>query len=333
MSNVPNRFVDDWGTSLGHGSVCGLTNEWNMGVDRQGCNKRVLFVCPNFFNGDPFDPENENRPLPVWIKDHEPGGGNGNHSYYEVVWEKKVNVGSWMFKHKLKTSNKYPWLMLYLRANATRGLFLELGAAPLVWGTVHPPFHITPKDRKIYRNDTANFPYLAYHYYCAPGNAKHLEQLVSTCDPYNNPQAQEIFQLLLDPIWGAYGYPTQKEDGWVGDPRIWELDVGGTSSRLYFYQDPSTPPTKRIWTSIDNGTKIFFSAQDEVAEWTVPRNYTSKLGNVLGPEDYGPASRWLNLIHQALNSNTSSQISLVVQMFEATKAMFRICCIRLLNTK
>ena len=29
-------------------------------------------------------------------------------------------------------------------------------------------------------------------------------------------------------------------------------------------------------------------------------------GNVLGPEDSGPASTWLNLIHQALNSNTSS---------------------------
>lgn len=42
-------------------------------------------------------------------------------SRFEVVWEKKVNVGSWMFKHKLKTSKKYPWLMLYLRADATRG--------------------------------------------------------------------------------------------------------------------------------------------------------------------------------------------------------------------
>ncbi|KAG4921740.1 hypothetical protein JHK82_050687 [Glycine max] len=248
MSNVPNRFVDDWGTSLGHGSVCGLKNEWNMGVDRQGCNKRVLFVCPNFFNGDPFDPENENRPLPVWIKDHEP--------------EKDIETTK-----------------LVIEAIKKEGASAIGATAPLVWGTVHPPFHITPEDRKIYRNDTANFPYLAYHYYCAPGNAKHLEQLVSTCDPYNNPQAQEIFQLLLDPIWGAYGYPTQKEDGWVGDPRIWELDVGGTSIRLYFYQ--------------------------------VPRNYTSKLGNVLGPKDYGPASRWLNLIHQALNSNTSSQSELI----------------------
>ncbi|TKY52408.1 hypothetical protein E2542_SST23930 [Spatholobus suberectus] len=42
-------------------------------------------------------------------------------SYYEVVWEKKVNVGSWVLKHKLKTSKKYPWLMLYLRADATKG--------------------------------------------------------------------------------------------------------------------------------------------------------------------------------------------------------------------
>jgi len=24
MSNVPNRFMDDWGTSLGHGSVYGF---------------------------------------------------------------------------------------------------------------------------------------------------------------------------------------------------------------------------------------------------------------------------------------------------------------------
>lgn len=42
-------------------------------------------------------------------------------SFYEVVWEKKVGIGSWVFRHKLKTSNKYPWLMLYLRADATQG--------------------------------------------------------------------------------------------------------------------------------------------------------------------------------------------------------------------
>ncbi|XP_061346449.1 endo-1,3;1,4-beta-D-glucanase-like [Gastrolobium bilobum] len=27
-------------------------------------------VVPDFFNGDPFDFDNVNRPLPIWIKDH-----------------------------------------------------------------------------------------------------------------------------------------------------------------------------------------------------------------------------------------------------------------------
>lgn len=99
-----------------------------------------------------------------------------------------------------------------------------------------PPFHITPNNTKIYRNDTAHFPYSAYHYYCGPGNAQYLEKPYSTCDPYSNPQAQELVQLLPHPIWAEYGYPTKQGDGWIGDARTWELDVGGLSSRLYFYQ-------------------------------------------------------------------------------------------------
>ncbi|KAK6941147.1 hypothetical protein RJ641_030678 [Dillenia turbinata] len=262
-------------------------------------------------------------------------------SFYEVVWEKKIGSGSWEFRHKLKTSKKYPWLMLYLRADATRGysggyhyetrgmlktlpkspnfkvrlrLDVKQGGGPKsqfylidmgscwkndgspcdgdvltdvtrysemiinpdtpAWCSPTsliscPPYHITPDNKKIYRNDTANFPYGAYHYYCAPGNAKYLEQPVSTCDPYSNPQAQEIVQLLPHPIWAEYGFPTRRGDGWVGDARTWELDVGGLAGRLYFYQDPCTPPAKRIWTSLDSGTEIFISDKDEIAEWTL----------------------------------------------------------------
>ncbi|GAV64084.1 hypothetical protein CFOL_v3_07602 [Cephalotus follicularis] len=262
-------------------------------------------------------------------------------SFYEVVWEKKVGSGSWVFNHTLKTSKKYPWLMLYLRADATNGfsggyhyatrgmlkilpesdnfkvrltLDVKKGGGPksqfylidigscwkndgrpcdgdvltdvtrysemiinpetAAWCSSSnlgncPPYHITPKNTKIHRNDTANFPYGAYHLYCAPGNAQHLEQPASTCDPYSNPQAQELLQLLPHPIWAEYGYPTKQGDGWVGDARTWELDVGGLSSRLYFYQDPNTLPARRIWTSIDTGTEIFVSDRDEEAEWTI----------------------------------------------------------------
>ncbi|KAL7227016.1 hypothetical protein ACSBR1_021979 [Camellia fascicularis] len=268
-------------------------------------------------------------------------GGISGISYFEVVWEKKVGVGSWVFSHKLQTSKLYPWLMLYLRADATKGFsggyhydtrgmlktlpespnfkvrltldvkqgggpksqfyLIDIGScwknngAPCdgdvltditrysemiinpnteAWCSSTslgncPPFHITPNNTKIYRNDTANFPYSAYHYYCAPGNARHLEKPYSTCDPYSNPQAQELLQLLPHPIWAEYGYPTKQGDGWVGDARTWELNVGGLSSRLYFYQDPGTAPARRIWTSLDVGTEIFVSDKDEVAEWTL----------------------------------------------------------------
>ncbi|GAA0146577.1 hypothetical protein LIER_06498 [Lithospermum erythrorhizon] len=275
------------------------------------------------------------------------GGFNGTYdlssgdSYFEVVWEKKVGFGSWVFRHKLKTTKTYPWLMLYLRADATKGFsggyhydtrgmlktlpespnfkvklsldvingggpksqfyLIDMGSCwknngkpcdgdlltdvtrysemiinpdTAAWcdpkNIVNcPPYHITPNNTKIHRNDTAHFPYAAYHYYCAPGNAKHLEKPYSLCDPYSNPHAQELVQLLPHPIWADYGYPTKQGEGWIGDGRTWELNVGGLSSRLFFYQDPGTTPARRIWTSLDVGTEIFVSDKDEVAEWTL----------------------------------------------------------------
>ncbi|KAJ0101797.1 hypothetical protein Patl1_04966 [Pistacia atlantica] len=51
--------------------------------------------------------------------------GNGT-SYYSVTWEKDIGKGSWIYHHLLKTSPKYPWLMLYLRADATTGILWRL---------------------------------------------------------------------------------------------------------------------------------------------------------------------------------------------------------------
>ncbi|KAM7495757.1 hypothetical protein LguiA_020171 [Lonicera macranthoides] len=358
------------------GSLCQVSdnpNPWQfwMVMLKNGNYDTLSGLCPeNGKKGAPFKPGRfpcfgdgcMNQPLfyhqPTTFSDSNGtmrGGFNGTYelgsaaaagvsdgiSYFEVVWEKKVGIGSWVFSHRLKTSKLYPWLMLYLRADATKGfsggyhydtrgmlktlpespnfkvrfsLDVKKGGGPKsqfylidmgscwknngkpcdgdvltdvtrysemiinpetpAWCSPTglsncPPFHITPNNTKIHRNDTAHFPYSAYHYYCSPGNAKHLEQPNSTCDPYSNPQAQELVQLLPHPIWAEYGYPTKQGDGWVGDARTWELDVGGLSSRLYFYQDPGTTPAIRIWTSLDVGTEIFVSDKDEEAEWTL----------------------------------------------------------------
>ncbi|KAL8040796.1 hypothetical protein ABFX02_10G122600 [Erythranthe guttata] len=303
-----------------------------------GCmNQPVFFHQPTFLDAD-------GTTMKGWFNGtyDDLRSSSNSMSYFEVVWEKKIGSGSsWVFSHKLRTSKKYPWLMLYLRADATSGysggyhydtrgmlkilpespnfkvkmrLDIKQGGGPksqfylidigscwknngtpcngdvltdvtrysemiinpqtAAWCSPTnigncPPYHITPNNTKILRNDTKNFPYGAYHYYCAPGNAQHLEKPYSTCDPYSNPQAQELVQLLPHPIWEEYGYPTKQGHGWVGDGRNWELDVGRLSSRLYFYQDPGTAPARRIWTSLDVGTEIFVTDQEEVAEWTL----------------------------------------------------------------
>lgn len=47
--------------------------------------------------------------------------GGSNRSFYSVTWEKELGKGSWVFHHVLRTSVKYPWLMLYLRSDASTG--------------------------------------------------------------------------------------------------------------------------------------------------------------------------------------------------------------------
>uniref|UniRef100_A0A0D9WEI5 DUF7705 domain-containing protein n=1 Tax=Leersia perrieri TaxID=77586 RepID=A0A0D9WEI5_9ORYZ len=267
--------------------------------------------------------------------------GTRDVSYYSVTWEKEIGGdGGWVFHHKLRTSPKYPWLMLYLRSDATTGfsggyhyetrgmtkivpespnfkvrvtLEVKQGGGPNSqfylmdmgscwkndgrpcdgdattdvtrysemiinpetpsWCTPRrieecPPWHTFRNGTRVHRTDAARFPYAAYHVYCSPGNARAAVQPTTYCDPYSNPQPQEIMQLVPHPVWGEFGYPTAKGQGWIGDPRTWELDVGALSQALYFYQDPGTPPAKRRWSSLDVGTEIYVSSHAE-AEWTL----------------------------------------------------------------
>ncbi|KAK4259537.1 hypothetical protein QN277_005859 [Acacia crassicarpa] len=269
------------------------------------------------------------------------GGSLGqNKSYYSVTWQKEIGKGSWTLHHVLRTTVKYPWLMLYLRSDATSGFsggyhyptrgmskiipespnfkvrftlnvlegggsnsqfyLMDIGSCwknngqpcdgdvttdvtrysemiinPNITSWCHkdnlkvcPPYHTLPNGTRVDRTDTFHFPYEAYHMYCSPGNAEHLEVPYSLCDPYSNPQPQEIVQILPHPVWADYGYPTKQGQGWIGDPRTWELDVGRLSHSLYFYQEPGASPARRQWSSVNIGTEIFKEA-NQTAIWTV----------------------------------------------------------------
>lgn len=47
--------------------------------------------------------------------------GTKDQSFFSVSWQKNLETNSWVLSHKLTTSSKYPWLMLYLRADAAKG--------------------------------------------------------------------------------------------------------------------------------------------------------------------------------------------------------------------
>ncbi|KAH8968635.1 hypothetical protein BDL97_03G137900 [Sphagnum fallax] len=120
-----------------------------------------------------------------------------------------------------------------------------------------PPYHVSINGTKIYREDTTGFPYSAYHLYCSPPNAAYAESPAMACDPYSNPQAQGIVQLLPHPEWAVHGYPSKQGDGWVGDSCTWTLDVGALSNRY------------TVWPSIDVGTEMFNADNSDTAEWTL----------------------------------------------------------------
>ncbi|KAK9929887.1 hypothetical protein M0R45_026960 [Rubus argutus] len=223
--------------------------------------------------------------------------GIGQNSYFSVSWQKNLSTGSWIFSQRLTTSSKYPWLMLYLRSDATKGPnggYHYDGRGMMKKLPVSPNFKVRLR-LDVKRGGGANSQfYLLDIGGCWKNNGKPcdgnvltdvtrysemiinpattklvpLEKPYDIRDPYSNPQAQELVQILPHPEWAVHGYPEKKGDGWVGNPRTWELDVGALSSRLYSYQDPGTEPATRVWSSINVGTEIYISRAGETAEWT-----------------------------------------------------------------
>ncbi|KAG5517080.1 hypothetical protein RHGRI_037734 [Rhododendron griersonianum] len=223
-----------------------------------------------------------------WDLDYDLSNGMGeNSSYHSVKWEKEIGKGSWIpespnFKVKFTLNvikGGGPASQFYLldigscwknngnpcdgnvTSDVTRYSEFILNPETPSWcrpgePRLCPPYHTFANGTRVHRTKTDKFPYEAYHLYCSPGNGEHLEKPYGLCDPFSNPQAQEILQILPHPVWGDYGYPVKTGEGWIGDPRSWELD------------DPGTEPARRRWTSVDLGTEIY-KDPNQVAEWTV----------------------------------------------------------------
>ncbi|XWS18545.1 hypothetical protein CRYUN_Cryun32bG0054200 [Craigia yunnanensis] len=316
----PNALVDvnlyAANKELYPGSKCQVQdtpNPWHiwMIMLKSGNMDTFAVKCPkNGHKTGPFGPDSGfpcfgkgcmNQPL--IYHDYMTLGGPRN-------WYGKLYILSY-----LEDSTKYPWLMLYLRSDATYGLsggyhYPARGLSKIIpespnfkvrftldvikGGGPSSQFYLidigscwkhngqqcdgdTTSDVTRYcemiinPNITAwcnaNSLNMCPPYHTIPNGTRNAEQLEvphSLCDLYINPQPQEILQILTHPVWGENGYPTKQGEGWIDDPRTWELDVGRLSQSLYFNQDPGTPPARRKWMSVDLRTEIF-KDPDQVA--------------------------------------------------------------------
>lgn len=75
-------------------------------------NQTRLSKCHKFMKGSFYG---------TWDLDSNVTKMENGTSYFSVDWEKEMGKGSWKFHNVLRTSKKYPWLMLYLRSDATHG--------------------------------------------------------------------------------------------------------------------------------------------------------------------------------------------------------------------
>uniref|UniRef100_A0A7S4C9E9 DUF7705 domain-containing protein n=1 Tax=Eutreptiella gymnastica TaxID=73025 RepID=A0A7S4C9E9_9EUGL len=97
-----------------------------------------------------------------------------------------------------------------------------------------PRYHIRRDGTRVHRTDPA-FPYSAYKSYCGPCQAcGEMLPGENCCDPYSNPNAQSIYSLAPDPEWAHWGFPAHAGDGFVGDPKWHELNVGGLFTQIWF---------------------------------------------------------------------------------------------------
>jgi len=126
-----------------------------------------------------------------------------------------------------------------------------------------PRWHVASDGARIYRNDTKLFPYQCYHNWCGPPNSNEIPAN-EKCDPYSNPVSQELMQIVPCAEWGAYGFPARDGEGWIGDPRVWQMNVGGLGNKLAW---TGVEKESRTWLSFEVGPENF--AVNQTFKWTI----------------------------------------------------------------
>ena len=124
-----------------------------------------------------------------------------------------------------------------------------------------PRYHNWRNGSQVHRSDPS-FPYGAYKFYCGPcGSCDEMEAGENCCDPYSNSNGQSIYKIAPHPEWAHWGFPENSTDGFVGNPKMHELNVGGLFSQIWF-PCMTTKPIEIVTVSIGPETGLGTGTHD-----------------------------------------------------------------------
>jgi len=127
-----------------------------------------------------------------------------------------------------------------------------------------PRYHIFANGSRVHRDDP-RYPRDAYGMYCV-SNACDEAEGEPMCDETSNSNPQSIYKLRPHPEWAQYGFPSKPGEGFVGDPRTWELNVGRLWEHMWFPCDQEGP--KEI-VSLNIGPEAIGGIGSMDTEWIV----------------------------------------------------------------
>jgi hypothetical protein len=115
----------------------------------------------------------------------------------------------------------------------------ELAHFDLWWCVLSQRF----RNGTLVSRDDPHYPFDAYLGYCCPCDTCHkCGDGVACCDPFSSTNGKSIYQLGPSREWTRWGFPVNSSDGWIGHPKMHELNVGGLLTQLVFACPVSAQP-------------------------------------------------------------------------------------------
>ena len=97
-----------------------------------------------------------------------------------------------------------------------------------------PRYHRYRNGTLVHKSDE-RFPFGAYKQYCGPcTSCDEMQPEEPCCDRFSNSNGQSIYKLNPHEEWAHWGLPASADEGWMGDERMHEINVGGVFSQIFF---------------------------------------------------------------------------------------------------